>query len=560
MDNWKNAITSKKGIILIITFILFVLGIYFYGSYAGLFLMFSLIVFGAFSFFWKEKEIKILTLVLMVLLSLINIGINPMKYGIDFSGGTRIPVILEHPVDSATMEELVDIIKKRASVLGLSEVKVSAIGDSEINIEVPSDNQEQILFIEEVLSKQGIYEGIVDGKVAITGDDILPGSVGSLSSQYLSDSADWGVSFSITSKSAKSFSEIVYGKANYPLYMFLDRPTNAIIILSKDELSINSPEGYSIDDLYDACNDAIKNEKNDLRLYLLEEIDLNSSIDRFDNKTKAIISEGSPQWIIDYLSKNNFTIVYVSKEQISPTFTKGMSLPSISDWDGIGLLSAPRLSKSITEGSISTFYSISGPAQGEGNEKIKDAQENVKRITSVLKGGALPVKITLGAKTVLPPQLGIEFLRLSLIGIAVSLLVISLMIGLRYMKKKLVIPIILISISELIILLSILGSFTIDLAAMAGIIAAIGVGVDAQIVITDEILKKQSIELSEKLENAFTIIKTTVIVSIVAMLPLLFSGMTEIIGFALSTILGALLGYLISRPAYAAIVKNIAEH
>jgi preprotein translocase subunit SecD len=223
-------------------------------------------------------------------------------------------------------------------------------------------------------------------------------------------------------------------------------------------------------------------------------------------------------------------------------------------------LSAPRLSKSITEGSISTYYSISGPAQGEGAQKTKDAQENVKRITSVLKGGALPVKITLGSKTVLPPQLGMEFLRLSLIGIAASLLIISIMIGIRYMKKKLIIPVVIISISELIILISILGSFTIDLAAMAGIIAAIGVGVDAQIVITDEILKKQSIELQEKLENAFKIIKINVIVAIVAMLPLLFSGMVEIIGFSISTILGALLGYLLSRPAYAAIVRDIAEH
>ncbi|MFA5349605.1 MAG: hypothetical protein WC309_04575, partial [Candidatus Paceibacterota bacterium] len=291
MDNWKKTITSKKGIILLVTFLLFVLSIYFYGRYAGIFLMFSLLVFGALSFFWKEREIKILTLVCMVVLAVINIGINPMKFGIDFSGGTRIPVILEHPVDSATMEELVDTIKKRASVLGLSEVKVSAIGDSEINIEVPSDNQEQILFIEEVLSKQGVYEGIVDGKVAIIGEDILPGSVQPLAAQYLSGSADWGVSFSITSKSAKYFSEVVYGKANYPLYMFLDRPKNAIIILSYDELSITAQKEHSIDDLVDACNDALKHENNDLKLYLLEEIDINSSLVPYDNKTKALISE-----------------------------------------------------------------------------------------------------------------------------------------------------------------------------------------------------------------------------------------------------------------------------
>jgi preprotein translocase subunit SecD len=120
-------------------------------------------------------------------------------------------------------------------------------------------------------------------------------------------------------------------------------------------------------------------------------------------------------------------------------------------------------------------------------------------------------------------------------------------------------PIVLISVGELIILISILGSFTIDLAAMAGIIAAIGVGVDAQIVITDEILKKDDEHhtTSEKVDMAFGIIRTNAIVAICSMIPLLFSGLVEVIGFAISTILGALLGYLLTRPSYAAIVEKV---
>ena len=43
------------------------------------------------------------------------------------------------------------------------------------------------------------------------------------------------------------------------------------------------------------------------------------------------------------------------------------------------------------------------------------------------------------------------------------------------------------------------------------------------------------------------------------MVPLLFSGLVEIIGFAESTILGALLGYLLTRPAYATIVEKVIE-
>jgi preprotein translocase subunit SecD len=92
---------------------------------------------------------------------------------------------------------------------------------------------------------------------------------------------------------------------------------------------------------------------------------------------------------------------------------------------------------------------------------------------------------------------------------------------------------------------------------MAGILAAIGVGVDAQIVITDEILKKDENTIEEKTEPAFSIIKMNAIVASLSMLPLFFSGIVEIIGFAISTILGSLLGYLLSRPAYAVIVEKI---
>jgi preprotein translocase subunit SecD len=42
-----------------------------------------------------------------------------------------------------------------------------------------------------------------------------------------------------------------------------------------------------------------------------------------------------------------------------------------------------------------------------------------------------------------------------------------------------------------------------------------------------------------------------------AMFPLFFSGIVEVVGFATSTIFGALLGLVISRPAYAAIVEKL---
>jgi preprotein translocase subunit SecD len=92
-------------------------------------------------------------------------------------------------------------------------------------------------------------------------------------------------------------------------------------------------------------------------------------------------------------------------------------------------------------------------------------------------------------------------------------------------------------------------------------LAALGVSVDAQIVITDELLKKDDEHhtTKEKVQMAFGIIKTNAIVAIFSMLPLMFSGLVEVIGFAISTILGALLGYMLTRPTYAAIVEEVLK-
>ncbi len=539
-------------------FILFAIGIFAFPLFSGLVLILSLVVFGGLSSIWKERELKLLSLAAIVLLALCNMGINGMKFGIDFSGGTRIPIILESPASQTTMTEMVDIIKKRASAFGLTEVKVKSIGDSQINVEVPSGDPALISTVESLLSHQGVFEGVVDGKVALSGDAILPGTIQNVPATYL-HGADWGVQFSVTRDGAEHFASTVNGKANYPLYMYLDRPKDAIVIASWDEVSKN----VKVKDrqmVRSAAKKALTVENSTINFYILDELNV-SSLHASTNKTKAIVSKATEAQIGSQLRAEGFTVQVVEDTEISPDVQQietGEYI--IEEWKAVGLLSSPVLNPTVTVGTPNYGYIISGGAQGDTPaEKQTDAYNKEKGIQSILKGGALPIQISIGSKTTIPAPLGSEFLKLSVIGLFISLIAISLLVSVRYRKMNILLPIIAISVSEMIILLSILGSFTIDLAAMAGIIAAIGVGVDAQIVITDELLKKSAGTPQERLENAFTIITTNVVVAIFAMVPLLFSGMVEIIGFAISTILGSLLGLLISRPSYAALVQNIAE-
>jgi len=546
LDQLKN---DKKFIFLVVLGLLIFVGILLYPIYVGFLLILSLIIFGTLSSVWKENHLRLSALFLLLILSLFSIAVYGIKFGIDFIGGTRIPIVLEHPVDSTTMQEMVNTIKKRASVLGLTEIKVKSIGNSEIYVELPSTDKDMIDRVESILEKQGVYIGVVDGKIAITGQDILPGTIYRVPTQHLSGS-DWGVGFSITKSGAEHFAETVKGKANYPLYMFLDRPRNAFVVIDREQLKGSLPESLDMENAFEAMKEALRLEGDNTVIVFEEDVLPGMNL---SNRTYAVLRKNAPKTVKEVFASANITLLEVEEKDMLPEFTQGRDGSIVVvKWEGVGLLSSPFLSSEITGGIPSYSYSITGPAAGTGREKMLNAERRVKEIESILKGGALPVRMTLGSKTTIPAPLGQEFLRMSLIGLLAAFLVVSLVISIRYTQLKIILPVLVITLAEVIVLIAITGSFTIDLATMAGIIAAVGVSIDAQIIITDELLKKTG-KKDEKLEKAMAIINTNVTVAILAMLPLLFSGMVEIIGFAVSTILGALLGALLSRPAYAVI-------
>jgi preprotein translocase subunit SecD len=550
--------TDRKFQFLAAMLILFAVGLFVYPVYAGLLLIGALIFFGAFSLMWKESHIKIAGMVFLVLLALLNVSINPMKFGIDFVGGTRIPVVLAHDVDQATMDSMVQTIKTRASVLGLTETQVLAIGTSEIDVEIPSTDQASINDIEATLSHQGVYQGVVDGSVAVDGGNIYPSSIAELQSpELLQEHADWGVSFSVDQAGAEQFAQAAKGKADYPIYMYLDRPQDVALFYEQGELQASIPPDSDQREALESLQDALALNGSSIPVYVME--DLPANLTPMDNNTRAFISANDSAATKAKLKALGFTVVQLNESEMTPDFIRTDSgVLVVNELDAAGLLTAPLLSAGITSGLPNYNYEVTGSVNDSNpNAKAADAAERAQSIESILKGGALPVQISLGSMTTLPASLGSQFLKYSVIAIVFSLVAISVLIGLRYRNVMATLPIILISLAELTILLSILGSFTIDLPAMAGIIAAIGVGVDAQIVITDELLKTDEHSTREKTSLAFDIIRTNAIVAIFAMVPLLFSGLVEVIGFAISTILGALLGYMLTRPAYAAIVERV---
>jgi len=525
------------------------------------------------------KEPHVLSLILITLICIgwifANGGIfgGALKFGIDFSGGLRIPVLLAHPVDQVTMQQLIENIKIRTSTFGLSEIKITPIGDSEIDIEVSKLNKDLVLNIERILSLQGVFEGIVDGKIVLKGEDIYSESVRQLNPANYNK--DWAVGFSLTRNGQQKFAAGVKGKANYPIYMFLDRPKEGIIIIKKEHLDNSLKNFYaqrkgsnislSKTDLLKTILQLSKIEQSNLNIYLEEDISSllgNNSLSNssFSNPI-VILSNSTSNSLKQSLIANGFKLVEKTDKEMTPSIEISENgFIFINQWEAMGLKSSAILSPEVTSGYGGGSYIISGMAEGYGEKRALDATFKAKELISVLKGGALPVGLVLGSIQEVPAVFGEKILELSLLGLVLAVIFISIFIAIRYRELKIVLPIIFISVSEMIILLTLIGMFSIDLAAMAGIIAATGISVDAQIVMTDVFLKKRKENPAQALKYSHEIITTNALVAILAFLPLvLFSGLVEIIGFGTTTILGYLLGVFISRPAYNVFISNLLE-
>ncbi len=214
------------------------------------------------------------------------------------------------------------------------------------------------------------------------------------------------------------------------------------------------------------------------------------------------------------------------------------------------------------KGRVTTQIQITGSGFGETQlDAVKDAEAQMKNLQTILITGSLPFKLEIVKLQTISPTLGTNFTKYILLAGVIALLSVAIIIFIKYKKFRLAIPPLLICTSEIIITLGIAALLRqdLDLAGIAGILAAIGTGVDDQIVVLDEAKTKEVLSVKQRIKRAFTIILGAYFTVVVSLLPLLWAGAGLLKGFAIMTLIGITLGVLITRPAFADIVNMIQE-
>lgn len=494
----------------------------------------------------------------------IETGINK---GLDLSGGTRILLGIQgNNTSEAQANQIGTILEQRVSAFGLTQTSVRTVrlGDEyRILIEVASTNQTQL---RELISQEGNFQA----RMPLT----------------VSDSQEF---------SLKDTYEFQYTdgqiRVNDTTYSPGDRFTleNARFIYVN-----NTEEGANLH--------VVAYSGEDVQQVLTSQSRVQPAQSGYSFTFPVVLSTEAADRVQDIA-------------QNYPTITQ-RGEPYLGEIGGSGpaqlmLYVDDSRRSALNMAAVFKQQSITQPSINGGGDTAAQARADMQELQAILQSGKLPAPVEIDTISTITSSLGEEFMSASIISILLSLVAVGGLIFVRYKNMKLVVPIVITGASEVFILL---GSFfstiiTLDLASIAGIIAAVGTGVDDQIIITDESGRDIVRDWKKRLKRAFFVIFTSAASTIGAMMPIvspsisnlaiggagigligytLYSNRTRphylmigliavavsamafqlspssfalqsVRGFAVTTILGVLVGITITRPAYAKMLEYLEK-
>ena len=187
-----------------------------------------------------------------------------------------------------------------------------------------------------------------------------------------------------------------------------------------------------------------------------------------------------------------------------------------------------------------------GRSQITGNFTVEEAQD----LANVLKSGKMTAKIDIISDMVIGPSLGQQAIKAGFLSFAIALILLMIVMGFIYG----IIPGLIADLGlvfNLFFTFGILASFqaVLTLSGIAGIVLALGMAVDANVLIfertKEELRAGKNIKtaIADGYSNAFSAIFDSNLTSIITGLILLFYGTGPIKGFATTLIIGIVISF-----------------
>ncbi len=516
---------------------------------------------------------------IFIVIALSSLFFNGIKLGIDFKGGTLYQIELQDTVSKEDIGRIANTLYQRIDPGQIRDVTVTPVGDKFIVVQLSETDPAELEKIEARIRQQGKFESTINGETVFTGDEIKSVLRGSNNYGVFKQGTAfaWWLPFVLSDSAAKSFAEKSFhqcavtsigtdGKPVYDCevtYFFLDKP-NALIVTSEEQYDEDSRLLYAGNRLVDIpvqtnIEKLIENAQLPVIIYTNEKgLDENIIATALLKTKKAIVSPDINSSVIVLLEAKGFE-VSIGKA------TEG--LPWI--WDIMNARQVISLSEDVTnedvtdisQATILTTLSIRGT-----RDNAQVARTDLEELTILLESGSLPTPVKSISRETVSPTLGEAILQNVLLMGIIALITVGAIIFLRYRNFSLSTAIFMVGILEIIVTMGLFALLRkpFDLAAFAGLIAAIGTGVDSEIVITDELMRgerDEHVSLLQRVKAGIFIIFSSSAVAIGVVLPILIFnfGLEKLVGFATTAIIGALIGMFISRPAFSKFAQRLIE-
>ncbi len=449
-----------------------------------------------------------------------------LDLGMDLVGGTRVLLEPQFEEDlnetekTELLDETITALRTRLNVFGLDEMEFETLGNDYIQIEAAGVGREVVT---ELLERTGEFEAYVPREVRFDNQTTADFTVG-------------GETHTLERRNG----EVYYGEQ-----LLQENETFELVV---EETHLEGVTDMPITfETWNITNDSVVIAG---RIYDSEDIRY-----VYTSGRDARVTQNRETGLYDF----NFRVL-ISQEGAErfAVMTEGYEDSMMHLFmDG-----EPVTELSIQRGLIGDV--VNEPVVTGSRETREAALEEMNRLQSVLDSGKLPVELERVQLDSISPRLGEEMIRSSLVAGLGALIVVTLIVFFIYRKKEIIAPVLFTSFSEVVLILGVASiiNWTIDLPAIAGIIAAIGSSVDDQIVITSETLNRKEEEgskysLKRRIKRAFFIVFTAAATTIMAMTVLGFVGIGMMRGFAITTIIGVLGGVLITRPVYGKILERV---
>ncbi len=432
------------------------------------------------------------------------VGMTNLKFGLDIKGGVHA-VIEPNESSNGTLQQIISTLQTRINVYGLREASFRPVyheGRGFIDFSIAGGNAEEL---KQLIERQGKFEA----KIPL----------------------------------------VIFNSTKIKLdedYIFTIKDDNSILI---DGTEV--PKDFELSGIRFVLEN-IENNRINLTSHVFDGNDIITVY--FDPQRSGVQYTGNYQWFftVQLSTRGAQKFAWVTQNLAVTGAYLESPINMYLDGNPIDSLS---ISSSL-KGRVETEISITG-----GSSTFDEAENDKLRLQSILRSGALPTSIAIVQLDTISPTLGSGFLQGALAAGLAAIIGISLVIFVRYRKLKIVVPLIIFSFSEVIVILGVAVAigWTIDIAAIAGIIAVVGTGVDSQIIIVDQATRERVLSLNERMKRAFFIIFGAAGTVIAAMLPLMVLGFGLLRGFAITTIIGVLAAVLITRPAFGVVIQRLVK-